>query len=114
MISGEIWSRLAMRSATSARNSAGREASSAAACEGLRWERISAMVCGCSLWMNLASCCGSAFCKASKLAMSRARCVGHQPVQQLISVLGPEGIDQDLPRVVDAAFQHVVPRHDIW
>src|ERR1039457_2948187 len=28
------------------------------------------MVCGCSLWMNFASCCGSAFCRASKEAAS--------------------------------------------
>jgi hypothetical protein len=29
-----------------------------------------ATVCGCSEWMNLASCCGSAFWRASKLAAS--------------------------------------------
>ena len=59
-----------MRSETSARMSAGSEVSSAAACEEFRCESTSAMVCGCSLWMNLASCCGSAFWRASKEAAS--------------------------------------------
>lgn len=31
---------------------------------------MKAMVCGCSLWMNFASCWGSAFCNASKAAES--------------------------------------------
>ena len=34
---------------------------------------MSAMVWGCSLWMNLASCWGSAFCSASKFATSAER-----------------------------------------
>ncbi len=49
MISGEIWSRLAMRRETSARSPDGSEVSSAAACEDIRCESTSAMVCGCSL-----------------------------------------------------------------
>ena len=49
---------------------AGSENSRPAAWEGFRCERISAMVWGCSLWMNLASCCGSVLRSASKLSVS--------------------------------------------
>ena len=46
---GDIWSRLAIRRATSARMPGGSDASSAAAWEGFRWESTRAMVWGCSL-----------------------------------------------------------------
>ncbi len=66
MTSGEISSRFAMRVITSMRNSSGSVLASCAACAGLRCARISAMVCGCSLRMNLDNCCGSALSRPVK------------------------------------------------
>ena len=96
-----------MRCDTSARRLAGSDVSSAAACEEFRCESTSAMVCGCSLWMNLASCCGSAFWMASKDAAS-APSAFVQTVQQAFGVIRLEGAQQQLAGVIDAAASDVI------
>ncbi len=84
-----------MRSATSARIWAGSENSSAAACDELRCERMNAMVWGCSLWMNFASCWGSAFCSASKAAVSLPRVFTSRSTS-LRAVSGPKALISNL------------------
>src|ERR1019366_2619560 len=61
----------------------GSEVNRAAAWEKLRCESTRAMVCGCSLWMNFASCWGSAFWMASKEAASAPRALVRRSSRRL-------------------------------
>ena len=68
------------------------------------------MVCGCSLWMNLASCCGSAFCSVSKLASSEPSVFTSRSTS-FLGVLRAEGVHQHFLGVIDAALEDVVVGH---
>jgi hypothetical protein len=98
MISGEIWSRCAIRNATSGRISAGSEDNSAAACDAFMRED-QAIVCGCSLWMNWRVVVIGFLC--TKLVAADGL---HQPLTGP-RLIGAKRADEHLARVVHAALQ---------
>ena len=74
-----------MRVITSMRSSSGSVLASCAACAGFRCARISAMVCGCSLRMNLDSCCGSAFSSPVKAIVDSNDLITRSSTRRAIS-----------------------------
>src|SRR5699024_2556331 len=66
MMSGAVESIVAILFATSACSSSGKEESICPDCSGSKYDKTSAIVCGCSFLIKLRTCCGSAFLAKSK------------------------------------------------
>ena len=88
----------------------GSETSNAAACGASRCDNTSATVWGCSLCTNFASCCGSAFCNASRLTASAPKALTSRSTS-LLAVSGPKAFIEHAARIVEAPFDGEVPRH---
>ena len=110
MMSGEIWSRCAMRSATSARSSWRQRDQQSGRLRGVQVREDQRDGLRMLVVDELGELLRIGFLQRVEAGQLRAQRL-HQPVHQFSGVLRAEGVHEHFLRIVDAALEHVVVGH---